>query len=314
MAVELGYLLPTRERVMVGVHETADILALGDKAEDVGLDAVWIGDSLLARPRHDPLTLAAAIAARTARLTVATGILLPALRNPVVLAQQLATIDQIAEGRFILGVGIASDNPPIRAEFEAAGVPFEKRVGRMLEGLNLCRALWSGDPVTWDGRWTLKDAVLAPKPHTPGGPKIWGGGTVPAAIKRCVEQFDGWFPVGRGGGKEWGEGWQDLKDQALAAGRDPDDIAGAAYVTLAINDDQAKANAELNAYMEDYYNAPAEMMRNLQYSYAGDKAGATAWLNEFVEAGIQHLCVRFTGTDDARYMEDLAEMRAQFSS
>ena len=66
MPLELGYLLPTRERIMVGKHETGDIIALGDLADQLGIDSVWIGDSLLAKPRHDPLTLIAAIAARTA--------------------------------------------------------------------------------------------------------------------------------------------------------------------------------------------------------------------------------------------------------
>ena len=95
-------------------------------------------DSLLARPRHDALTLLTAVAARTRRVELGTAVLLPALRNPVLLAHQVATLDRIAEGRLILGVGIASDWPNIRAEFEAAGVPFDKRVGRMIEGLALC--------------------------------------------------------------------------------------------------------------------------------------------------------------------------------
>ena len=95
-----------------------------------------------------------------------TAVLLPALRNPVVLAHQVATIDQVSDGRVILGVGIAADAPAIHAEFEAVGVPFEKRVSRMMEGLRLCRALWSGDPVDWDGRWKLQQAVVGPSPGT----------------------------------------------------------------------------------------------------------------------------------------------------
>src|SRR6267154_16928 len=142
MPPQIGYLLPTRERIMEGVHETAPLLALAMRAEALGYDSVWVGDSLLARPRHDPLTLLAAVAARTRKVELGTAVLLPALRNPVVLAQQVATLDQISEGRLILGVGIASDVPNIRSEFVAAGVPFEKRVGRLLEGLRLARSLW----------------------------------------------------------------------------------------------------------------------------------------------------------------------------
>ena len=101
-------------------------------------------------------------------LTLGTAVLLPALRNPVVLAHQVATLDQLAEGRLILGVGFAADRPNIRAEFAAAGVPFEHRIGRMIEGLRLCRALWSGHPVDWDGRWQMTGAVVAPTSRAPG--------------------------------------------------------------------------------------------------------------------------------------------------
>ena len=175
MTVRLGYLLPTRERIMVGVHETSRILELADVAEAVGLDSVWIGDSLLFKPRHEPLALLAAIAGRTKRITLGTAVLLPMLRNPVLLAHQAATIDQISEGRLILGVGTSRDVPAARAEFEAArACRSEKRIGRMLEGIRLCRALWTGEKVSWEGRWTVTDATLAPKPFTPGGPTIWG--------------------------------------------------------------------------------------------------------------------------------------------
>ncbi len=176
MAPRLGYLLPTREQIMAGQPQATTLLALAERAESLGFDSIWVGDSLLARPRHEPLTLLAAVAARVRRAELGTAVLLPALRNPVLLAHQVATLDQIAEGRLILGVGIAADLPNIRAEFTAAGVPFEKRVGRLLEGLRLCRALWSGKPVDWDGLWKVQGGVLGPTPHRPGGPPLWIGG------------------------------------------------------------------------------------------------------------------------------------------
>src|SRR3954449_6846631 len=118
MAVRIGYLLPTREQVMEGRPEAAPLLALAERAESLGYDSVWVGDSILARPRHDPMTLLAAVAARTRRVELGTAVLLPALRNPVLLAHQWATLDRLAEGRLILGVGIASDVQNIRDEFE----------------------------------------------------------------------------------------------------------------------------------------------------------------------------------------------------
>src|SRR5262245_3275336 len=209
MSVRLGYLLPTREQVMVGHSEAQALIALASRAAALGYDSIWVGDTLLARPRHDPLTLLAAVAARLPKVALGTAVLLPALRNPVLLAQQVATLDQIAEGRLILGVGIASDVPNVRAEFAAAGVPFEKRVGRMLEAVGLCRALWTGQPVDWDGRWRLQGGVLAPSPHRRGGPPIWLAGAQPASLKRVAEHFDGWLPNSPSAG-DWAKLWQEV--------------------------------------------------------------------------------------------------------
>ena len=86
MPIRIGYLLPTRERVMAGQPQAASLLELAERAERLGFDSVWAGDSLLARPRHEPLTLLAAVASRVHRVDIGTAVLLPALRNPVLLA------------------------------------------------------------------------------------------------------------------------------------------------------------------------------------------------------------------------------------
>ena len=312
MTVSLGYLLPTRELCMAGAHETRSILALADRAEALGLDSVWIGDSLLAKPRHEPLALLAAIAARTKKLRIGTAVLLPVLRNPVLLAHQAATIDQISEGRLILGVDIGADVPAIRAEFEAAGVPFDKRVGRLMEGFRLCRALWTGEPVDWEGRWKVAQGVLAPKPWTVGGPPIWGGGGAPGMIERTGKFFDGWFPAGSGGPAAWSEGWTQVQAHAREAGRDPAPLVGAAYLTLSIDEDEAKASAKLNQFLQEYYEQPGESIRKRQYCFAGSRGGAIAWLREFAAAGATHLALRFTGEHE-RHMDLVAQLRTELN-
>jgi probable F420-dependent oxidoreductase len=309
MPLRIGYLLPTRERVMEGRPETASLLALAEKAEGLGFDSIWVGDSLLARPRHDPLTLLAAVAARTKKVELGTAVLLPALRNPVVLAQQIATLDQISQGRYILGVGIASDNPPIRAEFVAAGVPFEKRVGRMLEGLRLSRELWSGKPVSWNGRWVIENSVLGPVPHRPGGPPIWIGGMVRAARERVARLYDGWFPNAPDAAG-WGVQWREIKDIAREAGRDPAELTGAIYLTLTIDEDKNRAEQRMDGFMEHYYGQPSAVMRGRQANYAGPAAGAAEWLKGYVDEGTSHLVLRFAG-DPERQMETIAHLRGE---
>jgi alkanesulfonate monooxygenase SsuD/methylene tetrahydromethanopterin reductase-like flavin-dependent oxidoreductase (luciferase family) len=225
-------LLPTREAVMSGRFETAPLLRMAEQVEALGYDSVWVGDSLLARPRFEPLTLLAAVAARTTRVQLGTAVLLPALRHPLILAQLVATVDRIAEGRLILGVGIAPDSPAVRREFEAAGVPFDQRVGRLVESIDICRRLWMGEPVTLKGRYhTLTGAQLTPTPHRRGGPPIWMGGEVEAATQRAGRLAEAWVPNSVTP-EAWAAGWPRVQAEAQAAGRKREAVAPALYIPI----------------------------------------------------------------------------------
>ncbi|MEA2742578.1 MAG: hypothetical protein QOG25_949 [Acetobacteraceae bacterium] len=306
MPRRIGYLLPTREQIMEGRPETGSLLALAERAADLEFDSVWVGDSLTARPRHDPLTLLAAIAGRVPRLAIGTAVLLPMLRNPVILAHQLATLDQLSEGKLILGVGFAADRPNIRAEFAAAGVPFEHRIGRMLEGLRLCKALWSGQPVDWDGRWQTSQAVVAPTPYRPGGPPLWIGGNMQGSLDRAGKYFDGWFPIAPSA-SDFATGLAHVRAVAGANGRDPMSVSGAMYLTLSLDDDAAKADDRLNHFLVRYYDQPAPVTRRRQACYAGPPEGVAEWLNSYTLAGASHLVLRFAG-DHERHLAALARL------
>jgi alkanesulfonate monooxygenase SsuD/methylene tetrahydromethanopterin reductase-like flavin-dependent oxidoreductase (luciferase family) len=303
---KLGYVLPTREFIMNGRPEAAPLLDLAARAEALGYDSVWVGDSLVARPRHEPLTLLAAIAIRAPTVTLGTAVLLPVLRNPVVLAHQLATLDQISEGRLIVGFGVGPDTPGVRAEFAAAGVPFEKRTGATLEGLRLCQALWTGEPVEWDGRWQVSGAVLAPVPHRPGGPPIWIGGSATRVRERAGRIFDGWVPVSPNAA-QWGEHWTEIKGIAQEAGRQP---TGAVCLNLSIDNDTAAADRQLDDYLAQYYGVTdSSAARATHGSYAGPAAGAADWLDGFAHAGVKHFVLRFAGNNE-RHLEIVAGLRA----
>jgi alkanesulfonate monooxygenase SsuD/methylene tetrahydromethanopterin reductase-like flavin-dependent oxidoreductase (luciferase family) len=310
--LKIGYLLPTRERIMEGRPETTPLLELAARAEEFGFDSVWVGDSLLARPRHDPLTLLAAVAARTRKVVLGTAVFLPALRNPVVLAHQLATLDQISEGRLVLGAGIASDVPNIRAEFAAAGVPFDGRVGRMMEGLRLARALWTGKPVHWQGRWPVQGGVLGPTPYRAGGPSIWMAGSVRPALERAARHFDGWF-ANEADLARWTGQWSEVQEILHEARRDISHFVAAIYVTVAIDEDASRAGQRIDAFLERYYGQPAAVMRKRQACYAGPAAGAVEFLQGFIGAGASHMVVRFVG-DPEHQLETLTGMRTQLAS
>ena len=305
MGVEFGVLIPTREVVMSGRPQTAPLLAMAERAEAAGFDSVWIGDSITARPRHEPLTLMAAIAARTRRVRLGTGVLLPALRPPVVLAHVVGTLDRIAEGRVILGVGIAADTPAIRREFSAVGVPFERRVGRFLETLEICRALWSRDHVSFKGaHFTLEDVTMEPKPPRAGGPPIWIGGSGPTALREAA-RFDAWFPTGPSV-EFFAEQFPRIQSAARAAGRSPDDVLGAAYLTLALDPDPAKAEERMNQFLETYYAAPAKVIKARQAGYAGSLEGCVEWIQRWIDAGARHITLRFAGGDQLAQVDEAA--------
>jgi probable F420-dependent oxidoreductase len=305
MAVELGVLIPTREAIMSGRPETAPLLAMAERAEAAGFDSVWIGDSITARPRHEPLTLMAGIAARTRRVRIGTGVLLPALRNPVVLAHVVGTLDRVAEGRIILGVGIAADTPAIRREFAATGVPWDRRVGRFLETLEICRALWSRDGVSFAGKhFTLHDVTVEPKPHRRGGPPIWIGGSGPTALREAA-RFDAWFPTGPAS-EAFAETFPRIQAAARAAGRAPDAVTGAAYVTLALDPDPAAATQRLHRFIETYYATPARVILTLHAAYAGPIEGCVEWLQRWIDAGARHLTLRFAGGDQLAQVDEAA--------
>src|SRR2546425_9103338 len=232
--VELGVLLPTREAIMSGRPETGPLLTMAERAETAGFDSVWIGDSITARPRHEPLTLLAACAARTRRVRLGTAVLLPALRNPVVLAHVVGTLDRVAEGRTILGVGVAADAPAIRKEFAAVGGRWERRVGRFLETLEICRALWTRVGVSYGGKhFTLQDVSVEPKPHRRGGPPIWIGGSGPTALREAA-RWEAWVPTGPSV-EFFAEHFPRIQAAARAAGRAPGAVGGAAYGPLALS-------------------------------------------------------------------------------
>jgi probable F420-dependent oxidoreductase len=305
MSVEFGVLLPTREAIMSGRRETTSMLAMAEGAESAGFDSVWIGDSITARPRHEPLTLLAAVAARTRRMRVGTAVLLPALRHPVVLAHVVGTLDRVAEGRLILGVGIAADTPAIRQEFEAVGVPFARRVGRFLETLEICRELWTRDDVSFRGtHFTLHGATVEPKPHRAAGPPIWIGGSGPTALREAA-RFEAWFPTGPSV-EFFSEHWPRVVEAARAAGRPPGAVTGAAYVTLSLDPSASAAEQRLDRFLEMYYAAPARVIRARQACFAGPIEGAAEWLQRWIDAGAQHILLRFAGGDQLAQVDQVA--------
>ena len=293
--MKIGLLLPTREAVMSGQYETGPQLELAERAESAGFDSIWAGDSLLARPRFEPLTLLAAAAARTRRVELGTAVLVSPLRNPVLLAHSAATVDRISEGRLILGVGFGTKNPRVEHEYGAADADYARRVGRMREQMEICRLLWRGEPVNFEGRyWNLREATLAPTPHRPGGPPFWVGGGGPMSLRIAGRHGDGYFP-NIADPATMAEAWRTVQAEA-PAGRRP---TLAFYVTVNVATDAAQGQREMEAFIESYYGAPYAALSKRQGCIAGSVDVCMEWLSPFLALGVDHLVLRLGGGDPA---------------
>ena len=169
---------------------TSDFWRWVDLCEQGGIDSLWQTDRLVsATPILESITTMAALAGRTRRLKFGVNVVSLAMRDPVLLAKQCATIDVLSEGRLLPAFGIGSPRAP---EWQALHLDTTTR-GRVTdEALEIIAALWTGNPTTYQGRhFTLTNAQIAPKPVQPNLP-MWIGGNSEAAIRRTAKYGTGW--------------------------------------------------------------------------------------------------------------------------
>ena len=297
-AAETGLLLPSREVLLWANSDLALLIDAAVRAEKAGYDSVWVGDSLLARPRGEPLTLLGAVAGATSRVRLGTAVLLPLLRHPLSLAHGLATLDRIAHGRLVVGVGPGAELPGTHAELKALGLPSDRRVGAMLSAIERMRRLWRNDETGIE---------LQPRPLQPGGPPIWLGGSGPRMLRLAGTTFDGWLPFSPTP-SDYASGFRAVREAAEGAGRDPDGIATGAYLTVAVGDDSREATGMLDAYMRAYYGVPAEVMAKAQACHAGTIESASEWFAAYRDAGARHLVVRLARPDLSDYNDTVRQL------
>jgi probable F420-dependent oxidoreductase len=190
----------------VGSGAYADAEGVGEiarAAEDLGFESIWVGEHPVLIDPHeppsplpshsellDPVPVLAYAAAITSRIRLGTGVVLLPMRNPVILAKQLATIDVLSQGRLTVGIGVGY----VPGEYETVGVPFHRR-GRIAdEWIDALRTLWLDDQPELRGEFASFGGIQCrPQPVQPGGPPILGSGFVTAAYRRSVERCQGWY-------------------------------------------------------------------------------------------------------------------------
>ena len=173
----------------------AEVLEQIEWAESLGYDDVWLTEHHFVDDGHapSPLVIGGAVAARTKRMRIGTGVLLLPLYDPVRVAEDGATIDILSDGRFELGVGIGYR----LEEFAGLGIDRKHRGARANEGLEIIRRLWEGETVTFHGKhFHIDGAKLSPLPIQRPRPPLWVGGFSEPALRRAAKYGDGFIGTG----------------------------------------------------------------------------------------------------------------------
>ena len=307
--VQLGFLLPTRG-LFLGERspESADrILDLACRAEEAGLDSVWVGDSLTAKPRLEPLTTLAAVAARTSRVRLGTAVLLMALRHPMLLAQTLGTVDLISRGRLMIAAGVGGAfNVEQQQEWQSAGVSANRRASRLEEMVKILKSLGQDEPLTFAGRhFTLDSVTMQPQP---GGVPLylachWRAAAREAQIRRAAQLADGVISISDTP-EEYGQVLAAVRGRAADLGRNPESLAAVMYLTVNMGTDLARADAEAERYLLGYYGANIWGSR---WGPFGDPERVRERMAEYVAAGAQTVIVRFASFEPERQLNTFLE-------
>lgn len=183
-------------------------------AERLNFDSIWTTDHIAVNKRYaDPygsilesLMTLSYVAAHTEYVELGTSIIVLPMRNPVIFAKQTATLDQLSDGRLILGVGAGW----MEDEFATLEFNFHDRGKIMSEQIRILRILWTEDQPEFNGHFfKFSDIVFLPKPVQETGPQLWIGGSSLSALKRVARLGDGWHPVGLSP-KEFAQGKEKL--------------------------------------------------------------------------------------------------------
>jgi probable F420-dependent oxidoreductase len=261
----------------------------GVRVEELGYDSVWVWDHMLLGvepnfPIIDSLTTLTAIAARTKRIKMGTGILVLPLRNAVALAKQLSSMDQLSEGRLVMGMASGW----YKREFDALGIPFEKRGKIMDESLEVMRRLWSEASVSGEyPHYKLSKAVMYPKPAQKQIPLLIGG-YVDAVLKRAAVSGDGWLtyfyrPA------DFKKSWDKILSFAKEAGKDPSKVLNASQLPIMVGKSRQAVEADMLDWLNKEWDFPAHSDCSRESAIMGSVDECVAQLKEHLAMGVQKI-------------------------
>lgn len=295
--IDLGVLIPIGQAQWGAGTDPRELLDFAVRAEALGYSSLWVNDFLLT-PRIEALTMLAAVAPLTSRVTLGTAALLPVLRRPVQAAQTLASIDLLSGGRLVLTVGAAFPGQFGVPQHALSDVPWERRFTRLDETVALWRQLWTAPEGggSFHGE-LLRYEQLPPMtaPSRPGGPPVWLGGASESALRRTGRRYDGWLPYPPKA-RSYAGGLATVRAAAAAAGRDPAAVTPALFVSVAVTDTVERGRDLLAGFAKASYGLPLEQLEQIQALAAGPADVVADQLRGYVAAGARHLVVRLATT------------------
>lgn len=270
--------------------DTRALVEYGVRMEQLGFDSLWAWDHILLGvdphfPIIDSLTLLTAIAARTDRIKLGTGVLVLPLRNPVVLAKQASSMDLLSGGRLILGVASGW----YKREFDAVGVPFEKRGRVMDENLEILKRFWTEDKVDGEyGQHSIRGGVMFPKPAQTPRPPLLVGGYVDRVLRRAAVNGDGWLTYFYRP-DSFAKSWAKVRAFAEEADKDPDSLLNAAQLPIRIGDSRADVEAGMMEWLGTEWDYAAWSESTKDSAILGSVDECIEQLSEHIAAGVQKL-------------------------
>ena len=304
--IDLGVLIPIGQAQWGQGADPRELPDFAVRAEELGYSSLWVNDFLL-RPRIEALTMLAAVAPLTSRVTLGTAVLLPVLRRPVQAAQTLASIDRLSGGRLVLTVGAAFPGRFGVPQHVLSSVPWERRFTRLDETVALWRQLWAAP----EGGGSFQGSLLRFEelppmiaPFRPGGPPVWLGGASESALRRVGRYYDGWMPYPPSA-DEYADGLAAVRAAAAEAGRDAAAVTPALFVSVAVTDTVERGRELLRTFAEVSYGLPLEQLEQIQALAAGPADVVADKLHGYVAAGAKHLAVRIATTSLESQREQL---------
>jgi probable F420-dependent oxidoreductase len=268
-----------------GVPTARELADFARTAEAVGFDSVQVGDHIQWHaPIHEATAVMATFAAVTTRVRIASDVIILPLRDPVLIAKTIASLDVLSGGRMIFGVGVGGDHP---AEYAAMRVPLGERGSRANESLDIIRGLFAHERFSYAGRhFSVEGASIAPRPLQPALP-IWVGGTSSAALRRAARHGDGWISA-FASERKFARLADMLREFLTEEKRSPEQFTWGSFLFVNVDPDAARARAAAAEYVSRVYHLPGESIVE-RFGAAGSVESCAERVQAYVDAGVDYV-------------------------